>query len=96
MIHIKKLSPLLLLTTLLFFASCKSHNEASIQKNINSYYYSGIYFGKNVSKKYQKGVKDGCTTAKGKYQKSHRLFKTNKEYEDGWFSGRNKCRHLLK
>jgi hypothetical protein len=96
MIHIKKLSPLLLISTLLLFSSCKSHNEATIKKNINAYYYNGVYFGKNLTKKYKKGIKDGCTTAKGKYKKSHRLFRKNKDYEEGWFLGRNKCKHLLK
>lgn len=92
---IKKTS-LLLTSMLLFLSACQSHNEAIINNNKNKYYYSSIYFGKNLSKISKRGVRDGCTTSKGKYQKSHRLFRKSKEYEDAWFIGRNKCRHLLK
>ena len=38
---------------------------------------------------------DGCITAKGTYKKSHTLFNNDQEYNDGWFLGRNRCKHLL-
>ena len=59
------------------------------------FYYSGVYFGKNFSATFKKGIEDGCITAKGEYQKSHTLFKTDQDYNDGWFLGRNRCKHLL-
>ncbi len=59
------------------------------------YYHSGIYFGKNFSDYYKRGIEDGCTTAKGDYVKNHKLFNNNDDYNDGWFLGRNRCKDLL-
>ena len=83
----------LLLGSTLVFNAC-SPNEVSIEEG--GYYHSGIYFGSNLPYTYKKGIKDGCTTSKGKYKKSHWLFKNQKNYVDGWFLGRNKCKDLLK
>ena len=44
---------------------------------------------------YKAGINDGCTTAKGNYKKSHKRFNTYTDYKDGWFLGRNRCKHLL-
>jgi len=59
------------------------------------YYYSGIYFGTHFSNEYKRGIKDGCTTAKGSYVKNHKLFNNNDDYNNGWFLGRNRCKDLL-
>ncbi len=80
----------ILITGSLFFLSACAPNEVPIDQG--GYYHSGIYFGANFSSTYKKGIKDGCTTAKGDYKKSHWFFKNKKDYADGWFSGRNKCR----
>jgi hypothetical protein len=74
-------------------SSCTS---SPVPENQGGYYYDKIYFGKNLSIAYQKGIIDGCTTAKGKYKKSHTLFNNNTDYNVGWFLGRNKCKSLLK
>jgi hypothetical protein len=100
MIKIKMSSLLLLAITVLFLGACKDphikkHDKKPHTKSSDRYYYEDIYFGKYLPKEYKKGIVDGCTTAKGKYQKSHTLFKTNKYYEDAWFVGRNKCKDLL-
>jgi len=84
---------ILLLGSTLLFSAC-TPNEVPL--NEGGYYHSGIYFGSNFSDIYKKGIKDGCTTSKGKYKKSRTFFKHKKEYADGWFLGRNKCRNLLK
>ncbi len=84
---------IILLFLALFVISACSQKEIPVDEG--GYYYSGIYFGSNFSKASQKGIKDGCSTAKGTYTKSHWSFQNNKEYADGWFLGRNKCRHLL-
>ncbi len=65
-------------------------------KEGGGYYQDGIYFGEHLSKAYVRGVRDGCQTAKGEYTKSHWFFQRKKEYVEGWFIGRNKCRGLLK
>jgi len=84
---------ILLSSSILLFNAC-SPNELPI--NEGGYYHSHIYFGANLANAYKKGIRDGCTTAKGKYKKSHWFFNNKKEYVDGWFVGRNKCRDLLK
>ena len=40
---------------------------------------------------YIQGETDGCLTAKGNYTKDHHQFKTNTNYHEGWFGGRQKC-----
>jgi len=90
MIYIKKT---LLMGSVLLLNAC---TPSEVPVNEGGYYHSGIYFGSNLSNAYKKGVKDGCTTAKGKYKKSHWFFNNKKKYTDGWFLGRNKCKNLLK
>jgi hypothetical protein len=64
-------------------------------ESFGGYYHSKIYFGKDLTVNKRQGIADGCNTAKGFYRKSHDLFQY-KEYYDGWFIGRNRCRDLLK
>ncbi|MEY3090290.1 MAG: hypothetical protein RL113_606 [Pseudomonadota bacterium] len=78
-------------TTLIFFSGCEQQGPASE----HDYYYSGIYFGKYFTPFYKKGIRDGCTTSKGQYRKSHKLFQSNTDYNQGWFLGRNRCKDLL-
>jgi len=77
---------------ILFLPACKSNNTP---RYFSGYTYSGVSFGKDLSDIYKKGIRDGCETAKGTYTKSHRLFNQNIDYYEGWFLGRNRCRHLL-
>jgi len=83
----------ILLSSTIFLLSACMPNEVPVEDG--GYYHSGIYFGAHFPDIYKKGIRDGCTTAKGKYKKSHWLFNNKKEYVDGWFLGRNKCRVLL-
>jgi len=82
-----------LLGAAFLFSACRT-DTVSVEKG--GYFYHDIYFGKDLSPRFKKGIHDGCTTAKGKYKKSHKLFKSNKDYEKGWFAGRNKCQDLIK
>ena len=84
---------ILLSSTIFVFNAC-TPNEVPV--NEGGFYYSGIYFGSHFPDAYKKGIRDGCTTAKGKYKKSHWFFNNKKDYVDGWFLGRNECRNLLK
>ncbi len=43
------------------------------------------------SPSYQQGEQDGCKTAQGEYTKSSELFRTDPDYENGWFAGRREC-----
>jgi len=79
-------------TTLLYLTGCGS---SKVSESKGGYYHSGIYFGKDFSDNLKKGTEDGCITAKGDYKKSHTLFNNDKDYENGWFLGRNRCKHLL-
>jgi len=95
MTHIKKISLFILGLSMLSFQACTHTSSKRVPVLSKHYYYSGIYFGQYFPPTYKKGIVDGCETSKGKYQKSHHLFKTSKEYEDGWFLGRNRCIKLL-
>lgn len=86
-----KYLPLLLLSILLFVA-CEKTNPTPAD---GGFYVSGIYFGQHLKHPYKSGVRDGCMTAQGDYQKDHTRFKYSKSYVDGWFIGRNFCKHLL-
>lgn len=92
MFHGKTVSFLLIASTLFNLTGC-SAEKTPVPKN--GYSHSNIHFGQNLSANYQQGIADGCTTAKGKYNKSHTLFNNDKDYYDGWFLGRNRCRDLL-
>jgi len=82
----------LLFTSILLLNAC-SPNELPVSEG--GYYHSGIYFGSKFPDAYKKGIRDGCTTSKGNYKKSHWFFQNKKEYADGWFLGRNRCKYLL-
>lgn len=89
----KKMIPLFFIANVLvYITGCTS---TKVPEHKGGYYYSGIYFGQGFSPNYQQGIMDGCITAKGKYKKSHTLFNNDQDYNDGWFLGRNRCRHLL-
>ena len=80
---------------LLALSGCNSSQMPQAQAQ-GRFYYEKIYFGKNFSLNYQKGIIDGCTTSKGYYTKSHSLFNSNNDYNRGWFLGRKRCKRLLK
>ncbi|MFK5976063.1 MAG: hypothetical protein QM493_06110 [Sulfurovum sp.] len=89
----KKSTIIVVLTlSLLYFTGC---NAKKLSVEEGGYYQSGVYFGSNFSKEYKRGIRDGCTTAKGDYRKSHRLFRKSDDYHKGWFLGRSRCKHLL-
>jgi len=92
MLHQKTISVLLISTASFYLTGC---GDKTVSVTKDGYYYSGIYFGKNFPKTYKQGIRDGCTTAKGIYKKSHKLFNNDQYYNDGWFLGRNRCKHLL-
>ena len=43
------------------------------------------------SPSFKLGEKDGCMTASGDYTKNSDAFKTDRDYRNGWFSGRRNC-----
>lgn len=51
---------------------------------------SGVDMSKQ-SPSFQNGATAGCETAKGAYTKDHTAFKSDMEYQNGWFYGRKKC-----
>jgi hypothetical protein len=97
---------ILLLSALVILSAC---GKRKVPHYKAAYYHQGIYFGTNVSPAYKYGVRDGCQTAKGFYKKNRpafnyqpqrtkenkKYFNPNNTYKNGWFIGRNKCRHLL-
>ena len=90
----EKIISILLISSLFFYLTgCGGPVKVPVSEG--GYYHSGIYFGKNFSDHFKQGIEDGCTTAKGDYEKSHWLFNNNNDYNNGWFLGRNRCKHLL-
>ncbi|MDQ7046500.1 MAG: hypothetical protein Q9M39_02375 [Sulfurovum sp.] len=79
-------------TTVFYLTAC---GTAKVTEPKSGYRYSGVYFGTKLSYNFKKGIRDGCTTSKGNYKKSHTRFNDYKDYKDGWFLGRNRCKHLL-
>ncbi|MCF6205539.1 MAG: hypothetical protein L3J47_01405 [Sulfurovum sp.] len=77
----------------LIITGCSTKNDTPHE---NGYTYHAIYFGQGLSSDFKQGIRDGCETARGIYTKSHKRFNNNIDYYNGWFLGRNKCRHLLK
>ena len=92
MFYPKTLTLLLISSTSFYFTGCSPEKKPEIKEG---YYHSGIYFGRHFPPDYQQGIADGCSTAKGVYTKSHYLFNNRQDYNDGWFLGRNRCKHLL-
>ena len=92
MLHRTSISFFIIGSVLFYLTGCSSGKESV---NQYGYHHSGIYFGKNFSANYQQGIMDGCTTSKGRHTKSHTLFNNDQNYHDGWFLGRNRCKHLL-
>ena len=92
MFHRTSISFFTIGSLLFYLTGCSSKKEPVHQEG---YYHSGIYFGKNLPTNYQYGIADGCTTSKGIYTKSHTLFNNDQNYNNGWFLGRNRCKHLL-
>jgi len=45
----------------------------------------------NKSQAFKDGFNDGCETAKGNYTKDSSRFKSDPEYNEGWFAGRSSC-----
>lgn len=43
------------------------------------------------SPSFLQGQHDGCETAKGEYTKNSDLFRSDEEYQNGWFYGRQQC-----
>ena len=80
-------------TALFLLEACA---PSTVPENQGGYYFQNIYFGGHLSKHNKHGIKGGCKTSKGVYTKNHWLFYHSHDYNEGWFSGRDKCLNLLK
>ena len=92
MTYRKIFTTILFIIAILFITACQ---PTKVPPSKGGYYYKHIYFGKNFTPAYKKGIQDGCITSTGIYKKSHYLFNTNMAYSKGWFLGRNRCKNLL-
>ena len=41
---------------------------------------------------YRLGVKQGCKTAKGYYEKDYYKYNSDSVYKEGWYAGMKQCR----
>jgi len=59
------------------------------------YCYKNINFGVSRGSSFEKGIRDGCTTAGGRFRKNYYKSSRDKNYYDGWILGRTKCKQIL-
>jgi len=71
----KNISEILLLAGILFYNGCSQPTAPSLPK----------------SETFKLGEQDGCTTAHGTYTKNSEMFKSDSDYQEGWFAGRKHC-----
>ena len=72
----KKITTLALIAAVSFiFTGCTSSSIAPVVK----------------SPSFKLGEKDGCQTATGDYSKNGDAFDKDKDYKDGWYTGRKNC-----
>lgn len=71
----KILNTILVTVVLLLLNACTSSTATPVVK----------------SPSFERGEKDGCTTASGAYTKDSDAFNADSDYKNGWFSGRKNC-----
>ncbi len=57
--------------------------------------FQGYNFGKNLTHTYKQGVRDGCRTANGYFNKNYLLSGRSKDYLKGWNTGRATCKLIV-
>ena len=70
-------------------AVAASHSDGSSTDN---YYHHGHDYGEKRNYNYQRGVRDGCDSGRGRWTKDHYRFKHDYHYKDGWRAGHRRCR----
>ena len=82
----------------------KSHGEKYMKKSVlilvsvlGGFIVTGcgnsdaVHAPLSKSPSFLQGQNDGCETAKGDYTKDGNLFRSDADYHDGWFYGRQQC-----
>ncbi len=89
-------SGLFVFVSLFIINGCGNNNKLDLGNCGDGYYcYKNINFGKTRGADYEKGIRDGCTTAEGEFTKDYSMSSSSKDYYDGWILGRSKCKQKL-
>ncbi len=64
-------------------------------KNAGYFCYREHNFGRNVSDDFKQGVRDGCTTAEGRFRRNYSRSAASADYRTGWEAGRAQCRLIV-
>ena len=78
----KQITSIGLIATALLFTACSGSRSPAPKAKAD-------YSNKSVS--FKSGMSDGCQTASGNYTKDSTSFNADKDYHDGWFTGRKNC-----
>lgn len=82
-----------LLVGSLAFTGCMSINESiTTTSSTTSSKMIGYQKVDVFSDEYRLGVKQGCKTAKGYYEKDYYRYNSDPVYKEGWFAGMKQCR----
>jgi len=86
------LTSIFLAGTLLFTGCGEVPDLDNVSASSGDFVYRNHNFGSNRNTDYRKGVKDGCKTSDGDYNKNHALFDGENDYRVGWEHGRLHCK----
>ena len=92
------LSTIVVGASMLVLSGCMSSSPRLCSSNdtANGYFcHKGYNFGKDKSRQFKSGVRDGCRTARGYFTKDYTVSSWSKDYIDGWNAGRTRCRHEI-
>jgi hypothetical protein len=57
--------------------------------------YKEHNFGQHRSATFKQGVRDGCSTAEGRFRRDYSISSTSGEYREGWDLGRAYCKFIV-
>jgi len=70
-------------------AVAASHDDGSSTDN---YYHHGHDYGENRNYGYQRGVRQGCDSRRGRWSKNDERYRHNQDYRNGWNAGFSRCK----
>ncbi len=65
-----------------------SNTDGSNQDN---YYHHGEDYGENRNYSYRDGVRAGCNSARGQWDRNYNRFSNDSNYRYGWEHGKRQC-----
>ena len=69
-------------------AVAASHADGSSKEK---YYHHGQNYGENRNYSYRDGVRAGCNSARGQWDRNYNRFNYDNDYKYGWEHGKRQC-----